>query len=178
MNQTVLVVNLLVLATVLESDSFTRKVTLFRIARPILVAGVVIPLFVDNAATTGNGALMEAAGVIAGAALGLAACHFLPARWSEKKHFVVTTGGWAYAGFWAAVVTVRLFFSYQTDHTWKQGFYTWLFDQHITPEAFADTMIFLAFAMTITRTLYLAHQRHRIRTPAPRMPRALESTKP
>lgn len=77
----------------------------------------------------------------------------------------VSRGGIAYAALWCSVVGLRLAFAYQTEHAWQVPFFTWLVQHHIPPAAYADGMIFLAFAMTLTRTAYLAAQRRRVYQP-------------
>lgn len=85
MDTTVLIVNVLILSTVLESDLFTRRITIFRVVRPVLVAGIVIPLFVTDIVRTGTGLAFELASTAAGVALGLLVCRALPTWWSPTR---------------------------------------------------------------------------------------------
>jgi hypothetical protein len=55
----VLIVNIAVLFAVLEADLGRRKISTFRIMRPLLMAAGIIPLFVQHVATAGNGATLE-----------------------------------------------------------------------------------------------------------------------
>ena len=55
----VLIVNIAVLFAVLEADLGRRKISTFRIVRPLLMAAGIIALFVQHVATAGNGATLE-----------------------------------------------------------------------------------------------------------------------
>ena len=62
------IVNVLVLAAVLEADLGShRKITRFRLLRPLLLAALVVPLFLEKVTTHGGGLSVQLAGVAAGA---------------------------------------------------------------------------------------------------------------
>ena len=69
----VLIVNIAVLFAVLEADLGRRKITRFRILRPLLLAAGIIPLFIAHPATAGNGEILEIALAGLGALLGVVA---------------------------------------------------------------------------------------------------------
>ncbi len=50
----VLIVNIAVLFAVLEADLGRRKISTFRILRPLLLAAGIIPLFIVHPATAGQ----------------------------------------------------------------------------------------------------------------------------
>jgi hypothetical protein len=71
MSSSVLIVNLLVLFAVLEADLGRRTISRFRIIRPLLAAGAIVPLFVARPALAGTGEVLELALTGLGVLLGL-----------------------------------------------------------------------------------------------------------
>ena len=61
------------LAAVLEADLGHRKITRFRLTRPLVIAAVIAAFWIKGVAWSGTGLWMEAAGIGAGIVLGLAA---------------------------------------------------------------------------------------------------------
>ena len=69
----VLIINLAVLFAVLEADLGRRKISTFRILRPLFLAAGIIPLFMTHVATSGNGEVLEIVLAGLGVLLGIAA---------------------------------------------------------------------------------------------------------
>lgn len=155
MDASVWIINLAVLTAVLEADLGTRKVTAFRLARPIGLAAGVIPMYLTGLTTSGNGLLLEVAGAAAGILLGLAAVALMPVRFDPAKNKAVSHAGATYAALWTAIVGARLWFAYASVNTFPTQLGRWLFTHHITPDALTDSLIFLAIGMLLTRTAVL-----------------------
>ncbi len=160
----VLIVNIAVLFAVLEADLGRRKISTFRILRPVLLAAGIIPLFIVHPATAGNGEVLEIALAALGAILGIAAAAgLMRVSFDGPSQQAVSTAGVAYGAFWALVIGARLLFTYGANHWYTTQLGHWLLTNGITVDALTDALIFMALAMTIARTLRLAVGRSHVR---------------
>jgi hypothetical protein len=160
----VLIANLAVLFAVLEADLGRRKISTFRILRPLFLAAAIIPLFIAHPATTGNGEIMEIALAGLGALLGVvAAGRLMTISFDEASQRCVSTAGAAYGAFWVAVIGARLLFTYGANHWFNTQLGHWMATNGITLDALTDALIFMAVAMAVTRTLRLAIGRTQVR---------------
>ena len=160
----VLIVNIAVLFAVLEADLGRRKISAFRILRPLLLAAGIIPLFIVHPAMAGNGEVLEIALAALGTLLGIvAATGLMRVSLDGPSQQVVSTAGAAYGAFWAFVIGARLLFTYGANHWYHTQLGHWLFTNGITVDALTDALIFMAIAMTLARTLRLAIGRSQVR---------------
>jgi hypothetical protein len=159
-----LIINGLVLFAVLESDlGPARKLSRLRILRPLLLSAAIVPIFVQALATHGSGLALEIGGGVAGALLGVAASALISVRHQPGTGRLVTRAGGAYAVLWIAVISARSCFSIGAVHWFNHPLATWMSANHVTSAAVTDTLILMAVAMTLARTLSLAVRAGQIR---------------
>lgn len=157
------IVNIVLLAAVLEADLGShRKITVFRVLRPLLLAAAIVPLFIDKISTHGGGLAVQLAGIAAGLAGGLAALALVKVYRSEKTDKPVSRAGWGYALLWIVVIGARALFSYGADHWFGNQLGGWLAANSIPAAAITDGLIFMAVAMLLTRTVGLVIRSHAI----------------
>ena len=151
------IVNAIVLAAVLGGDlGWHRKITKFRILRPVLVTVAIVPLFLARVTTHGGGLAVELAGVAAGLAGALIALALMRVYRPGPSGQPVSAAGWGYAALWTAVIGARALFSYGALHWFRPQLGQWMAAHAVSGGAITDGLIFMAVAMVLTRTVGLA----------------------
>jgi hypothetical protein len=151
MSASVWIINLVVLGVVLEADLGRRKITWFRLARPVVVAGAIIVYYLRRTpvATGGGGLAFELGLAVLGILLGLAAGAIF-AVFRGADGFPRSQAGLRYAMLWVAVIGARLGFAYATSHS--RSLQVWLGTHHITSDALTVALILMAAGMLLART--------------------------
>jgi hypothetical protein len=151
------IINGAVLAATLHADLGShRKIGAWRILRPLVTAGSIVPLFIDPVVTHGNGLAVELAGTAAGLLGGLIALSLVHVYRSPTTGKPVSRAGWPYALLWIVVVGARAAFSYGCFHWFPTQLASWCQAHQVTGDAVTNGLIFMAVAMVLTRTLGLA----------------------
>ena len=156
-----LLINAIVLFAVLEADLGPhRKIGWFRIARPLILAAAIIPIYLKSLTTYGTGLNLELAGTTAGLLLGLTATALMHVYRSPKTGRPVSRANLGYAILWIAVIGARSAFSYGSAHWFGPQLGTWMTAHHVVSGAITDTLLLMAVGMLLTRTLALAARAH------------------
>ena len=162
MDASVWIPQVAILAVVLLSDYGVRKITTSRLVRPFITAIVIVPFFFKGAATSGNGLLLEVAGILAGLALGVLAASLMRVFADPATGRPATRGGLSYCLFWVVIVAARLYFAYGAQHVFSQQLGQWLYTNHVTVDALTAAIIFFSVAMLLGRTGALSLRARRL----------------
>lgn len=151
------IINAVVLGIVLESDLGRRKITFFRLIRPIIVGGAIVGYYLAKTpvATRSGGLAFELALAALGIILGLAAG--LIFRVFRDQGISWSRAGLGYAALWIIVVGARVGFAYAVYHS--HSVQRWVGTHHITGNAITDALIFMAVGMLLVRTAALGIRR-------------------
>jgi hypothetical protein len=160
---TALLIDAFVLAAVLESDVGCRKVTIFRLIRPVLIAGAIIPLYLTRVTTHGSGLTLELVLAAAGIVVGLIATAFMTVYSDPETGKPVSRAAAAYAAVWIVVIGARAAFTYGSSHWFSSQLDSWMMRNGVTADAITDALIFMAVTMILTRTIALAIRARRLR---------------
>jgi hypothetical protein len=150
-----LILSAAILIGVFISDLGRRAVTTHRLLRPLMIAAGAGAVYLTTFATGGSGLALELAGAATGAVLGLIAASLMRVGNDPQSGEVFSHTGSGYALVWVAAVGARLAFIYGSEHWYSTELGSWMLTHHVTADALTNSLILMALAMTITRTLSL-----------------------
>ncbi|HEY6309615.1 MAG TPA: hypothetical protein VIY52_02245 [Streptosporangiaceae bacterium] len=145
------------LAAVLEADLGTRAVTWFRLARPVLLAGVIIAFEIKGGGRLSLALALGALGIV----LGLAAGAIFRVFRDGDDVVRSMAGAAGYAALWIAIIGARLAVAYLAKD--DRRFQTWLYTHQITSAALTDALIFMPAGLLLARTGALLVRSARVR---------------
>jgi len=152
-----MIVNAVVLVAVLEADLGPhRKINWLRLARPLLLAAGIVPLFITALATHGTGLALEIAGASAGLLLGLLATALMGVYRSPRTGRPVSRAGLGYGAVWTLVIGARAAFSYGSYHWFSSPLTNWMTSHQVTGDMITNSLVLMAVAMVLTRTIGMA----------------------
>lgn len=158
-----LIINAVVLTVVLESDLGPhRKISWFRVIRPLVSALIIIPFFLSGVDVSGAGLILEATCGLIGVGLGIVASTQMQVYRSRRTMRPVTRAGVSYAAVWLVVSIARVIFSYGSTHWFEESLGRWMATNEVTSGALTDSLIFMALAMVITRVAVMVNRSHRL----------------
>jgi len=161
MPASVWILNLVVLAVLLEADLGRRKIGWFRVLRPLLTAILICPLFLDSVPTNSHDVALQAVGLGVGVLLGLAAHLFISVGYGPVKSRrgtrdrAVSRAGFGYAAFWTVIYGGRLLFIYGTLHWFSASLGQFMAAHQLSAAGLTDALIFMAVAMALARSALL-----------------------
>jgi hypothetical protein len=162
-----MIINAVVLFVVLESDlGRQRKITRFRVLRPIISALLIVPFFIKGFVGTGWGLTIELGLTAAGVLLGLLATALMRVYSSPLSGKPVTRAGFGYAAVWAGVIAARAAFSYGSVHWFGPQLGRWMAEHSVSPAAITDGLILMAVGMLVTRVVAMIVRARHLGYPA------------
>jgi len=158
-----LIINAAVLVSILEADlGRHRKIGKFRMLRTPLTIAAVVPMFLDQPVTHGNGLLIELAGIAVGLLCGLVVSTLMRVYRSPKTGKPVSAAGLPYAMAWTFIVAARTLFSVGAVHWFPSQLAQWCATHQVTGAALTDGLIFMAITMVLIRTASLSTRAARL----------------
>jgi hypothetical protein len=159
MPTSVWVINLVVLGVLLEADLGRRKIGSLRVLRPLLSAAAIVPLYLTTVPAWGHNPELMLIGAAVGVLLGVA-CHafvrvyFDPSRGEHGQP--ASQAGVGYALFWLTVFAARLVFEFGASHWFASSLGRFFGEHQLGSAGLTDSLIFMALALALTRSLVLA----------------------
>jgi hypothetical protein len=137
---------------ILATQLGTRRPDLKRLILPVaIVAGVGVKYLRDlPTGTTSH--LLEAAGVAAGLAFGLAAVAFIKTGKDPADGRLTTTAGWPYAATWIAALAMRVGFAYGSTHWFAGPIDAFSRAHHVSAATYAAAFVLMVLTMITVRT--------------------------
>ncbi|WP_207755385.1 hypothetical protein [Nonomuraea cypriaca] len=153
-----------ILTIILATDLGHRRITTMRMLRSMIAVAVIIVIFVHSFPTQGNDLSLQLVGIGTGVICGLIAGALLPAYVHKSSGELHTFGGIGYALVWIVLSAGRVVFAYGADNWFAEDLVRFSIDYRISgPDTYANTFVFMALAMVLTRTAVLLTKMRKLR---------------
>src|SRR5690348_14774282 len=106
MSTALTLLNVAIVVLLLARDWGHRRVTLFGLLRPVILAAVVVPFVMPGWDLSGRGLLLILGTAVLGVALGLLTCAFMRVS-VDASGQAWTDAGWPYAVAWVVIAGAR-----------------------------------------------------------------------
>ena len=147
-----LLINVIVLFVVLEADIGPhRKIGWFRIAQPLVLAGVIVPIYLKSLTTHGTGLYLELHGNHRRHPARPDRNRLMQVYRNPKTGRPVSRADSGYAILWIIIIGARSAFSYGSAHWFGPQLGTWMAAHHVVSAAITDTLLLMALGMLLTR---------------------------
>lgn len=158
-----LIASVTILTVILLTDIGSRKVTRMRMIRSVIAVGIIVAIFVRSFPTQGNDVSLQLVGIGAGVICGLLAGSLLPVFRHESGD-IYSKGGIAYAAVWVVLAVGRILFAYGAENWFPEDIARFSIENKISgADVYANTFVFMALAMVLTRTAVLLVKMRRVR---------------
>jgi len=161
MSTALTLLNLAIVAVLLARDWGHRRVTLLGLLRPLLLAAVIVPFVMPGWDLTGNGLILAVAAAVVGAVLGVITCLFMRVA-VDAAGQTWTDAGLAYAVAWIVIAAARQAFIYGCQHWFTRNVGVFLVDNHISVDAFADSIMLLTLGTMVANRLTILVRSRRL----------------
>lgn len=152
MSTALTVLNIAIVVVLLARDWGHRRITLFGLLRPLILAAVVVPFVMPGWDFTGRGLLLVVGAAVIGALLGILTCTFMRVS-VDANGRGWTDAGIAYAVAWVVIAGARQLFIYGVQHWFTRDVGKFLVDNHISVNSFADAILLLTLGTMIANRL-------------------------
>lgn len=172
MTASIVFLQLFVLGVVLESDVGRRKIGWFRVVRPVIGVGAIVPSYLTSLPTGHGDLVLQTVGALSGILLGLVSVsplfvsvHFDPSYRSHLSRITRRTGtrpaavsraGVGYALIWIGLTLFRLGFAYGAQHVFPNALAQFMIEHRLSADALTNAFIFLSLGMDLFRSILLA----------------------
>ena len=148
-----MIVNAVVLLAVLQADlGQRRKIGTFRLFRPLILAALIVPVFMTALTGQGRPLKLEVGGVF----VGLIAASLMGVYRDPQTARPVSRAGAGYATVWVVVIGARAAFSFGSHHWFGAPLARWLMHHQVSADDITNTLVLMAVAMVLTRTVAMA----------------------